>query len=479
MKKNKGLKYGLCALMLVAGCFSLSACADTITIKTIEKTNTSGLVDTYTIYYSDGSTYEFKITNGANGTNGTNGKDAKDITIREIYDEYVKEYGDISFSDFIDKYIDYAMTDNAFAINSALRSCLQVYSEFTVTQKTGYPYYSVNKGIERSGGSAVVYRMDSDYTYILTNYHVVYSSSANDDCEDGIAYKLVGYLYGSEGSVSMTNTKDDKGYTIYEYGDMAIPLEYIGGSIDYDIAILRTPTSTITDINDGVVPIDFASTYHVGDTAIAIGNPEGYGISASEGIISVDNEIIQLSIDGTARNYRSIRIDTAIYAGSSGGGLFNTRGELIGITNAGNTTDENINYAIPVNIVKPVVENIMAYYTGTKTTVHKVTFGVTVTPDNAKYEYDKTSGYGKITEDIIVKSVTAGSIASTLGLQENDIITSVKVNDTTYMLDRYFELGDIALTIRSGDKVSFGYTRDEEELFTSEYNVKSDDIVSL
>lgn len=473
MKKGKGLKHVLCGLALTFGCVSLTACTDTISIKSIEKTNTSGLVDTYTIYYSDGSTYEFEITNGSNGADG---KDAKNVTIREIYDEYVKEYGDITFEDFVDKYIDYAVSDNALAINSALRSCLQVYSEFTVTESTGYPFYTTNKGIERSGGSAVVYRMDDDYTYIITNYHVVYSSSANEDCEDGIAYKLIGYLYGSEGSVSMTKTKDDNGYTIYDYGDTAIPLEYVGGSINYDIAILRTQTSTITAINDGVVPVEFASEYHVGDTAIAIGNPEGYGISASEGIISVDNEFISLDIDGTARSYRSMRIDTAIYAGSSGGGLFNAKGELIGITNAGNNSDENINYAIPVNIVKPVVENIMRNYTGERTTVHKILFGVTVTVDNTKYEYDTKTGYGKMTEDIIVKVVEPSSIASALGLQENDILTAIKVNDTTYTLNRYFELGDIALTIKAGDSLSISYTRGTDNLTTDIYHIKSADI---
>lgn len=476
MKKNRGLRYILCGLALTLGCVSLTACTDTVGIKSIEKTSASGLVDTYTIYYTDGSTYEFEITNGSNGVNG---KDAKDVTIREIYDEYVKEYGDITFDEFIDKYIDYAVADNALAINSALRSCLQVYSEFTVTTRVYYNNmhdYVTVKSIERSGGSAVVYGVDDDYTYIITNYHVVYNSVANEDSEGGIAYKVTGYLYGSESSNKETEDKDEKGYAIYDYGDTAIPLEYVGGSIDYDIAILRTPTSTIKAINDGVVPVEFASEYHVGETAIAIGNPEGYGISASEGIVSVDNEFISLDIDGITRSYRSMRIDTAIYAGSSGGGLFNTKGELIGITNAGNNSDENINYAIPINIVKPVVENIMRNYTGERTTVHKILFGVTVTVDNTKYEYDAKTGYGKITEDIIVKEITPSSIASTLGLQENDILTAIKVNDTTYTLNRYFELGDIALMIDAGDTISINYTRGDENLTTDVYYVKSADI---
>ena len=171
-----------------------------------------------------------------------------------------------------------------------------------------------------------------------------------------------------------------------------------------------------------------------------------------------------------------MRIDTAIYAGSSGGGLFNAKGELIGITNAGNNSDENINYAIPINIVKPVVENIMRNYTGERTTVHKILFGVTVTVDNTKYEYDTKTGYGKMTEDIIVKVVEPSSIASALGLQENDILTAIKVNDTTYTLNRYFELGDIALTIKAGDSLSISYTRGTDNLTTDVYHIKSADI---
>lgn len=481
MKKNRGLKYVFCGLILAGGCFSLTACSNAISIKSIEKTDTSGLVDTYTIYYSDGSTYEFEITNGANGVNGKNGingKDGKDISIRDIYDEYIREYGDITFEDFLDKYLDYMVSDNSLAINSSLRSCLQIYSEFTTTTNYYYntkDYVTVN-AIERSGGSAVVYKVDTDYTYILTNYHVVYNKSANADSEGGIAYKIIGYVYGSEGSVVATNTKDDNGYDIYDYGNTAIPLEYIGGAVEYDIAILRTPTSTIKAINDGVVSVEFASEYHVGETAIAIGNPEGKGISASEGIISVDSEFISLNIDGAARSYRSVRIDTAIYAGSSGGGLFNTKGELIGITNAGNSSDESINYAIPVSIVKPVVENIMYNYSGTRTTVHKVTFGVTVTVNNTKYQYDQDTGYGRVIEDIVVTNIADGSIASTLGLQAGDILKSIGINNKTYLLDRYFELGDISLMVRNGDKLSIGYNRDGVAKTTGEYNIKSEDI---
>ncbi len=133
----------------------------------------------------------------------------------------------------------------------------------------------------------------------------------------------------------------------------------MGGTITCDLAVIRAKTQDVFNINPNVTEITFADSYTVGETAIAIGNSENEGISVTKGIVSVDNEYINYAIDNNIRSYRSMRIDTAIYGGNSGGGLFNKKGELIGITNAGDGTDQNINYAIPLNIVRPVIENIM------------------------------------------------------------------------------------------------------------------------
>ena len=307
-----------------------------------------------------------------------------------------------------------------------------------------------------------------------------------------IARSIHAYLYGSEGAPSAVDENgdsqadtDENGYTIYNYGDYAIPLEYVSGTITYDIAVLRAKTSDVLAVNENAKAVTLAvnenakavtlaGEYHVGETAIPIGNPEGTGLSVTQGIISTESEYITLSIDDTARSYRSIRIDTALYSGNSGGGLFNKNGELIGITNAGNQTDQNINYAVPLEIVTGVADSVIRYASdGNDATngVYRLMLGVTVTTQNSKYVYDAASGYGNISEEVVVSTVNDGSIADQMGLAAGDILTAVVLNGTTYGLNRSFEIENLSLTVRANDIVQFVYTRGGENLTTDGYTV--------
>ena len=212
----------------------------------------------------------------------------------------------------------------------------------------------------------------------MTNYHVIYDSKADADLNGGMtARQVYCYLYGSEDTPVQKETgrtdsngnpiyeTDENGCIVYDYGDYGVKCDIVGGSIEKDLAVLRAKTSELKNINPDIKAVTLAEDYYVGETAIAIGNPENEGISVTKGVVSVDNEYITLSIDGTKRAYRSIRMDTALYGGNSGGGLFNAEGKLIGICNAGDSTDQNINYAIPLDIVKGTVGNILYYLTTT------------------------------------------------------------------------------------------------------------------
>ncbi len=457
------------SLLLFAGVILLSnilANEKAVSVVSIQKTDSTDLEDVYTISYSNGTTSKFSVTNGKDG------EDGEMPTILDIYTEYKNQHGEISYEDFIKAYISVS-ADNSVVINQSLLSCMKVYSEFKVTQTSIFGY---SKGISVSCGSAVIYRIDDDYTYIITNYHVVYSSAANAENGSNIAYKITGYVYGSEDSPQDSGTKENN-YVVYDYGSYAIPLTYVGGSINHDIAILKANTNDIKAINENVKAVTFADDYYVGETAIAIGNPENAGISATEGVVSVDNEYIALNIDGTTRTYRSIRMDTSIYGGSSGGGLFNLYGKLIGLTNAGDETDQNINFAIPVDIVKGATENILAYYDGTTpTTIKKITLGVSVTSTNSKYVYDASVGYGQIYETINVSEVTENSIAKTMELQADDIITAIVINSKETKINRNFEIGDLLLTVRENDAIVIKYTRSGEEKQTATYIVKATDL---
>ena len=283
-------------------CFSLSACSesDARGILSIEKTATNGLVDTYTVYYTDGTSTTFEIKNGMDGQNGADGES---ITIEAVYEQYKKEYGEISYADFLSLYMTFENNDYT-VIGNCLRSSAKVYTQFTEVSYVYRPMGGVSTTTSTAiyTGSSVVYRIDDDYTYFLTNYHVVYDGNSTTKLPEQIHV----YLYGSEDEPTAISS------TEYDYGEYAIACDFIGGSVTYDIAVLKANTADVKAINENIQAVEFAEDYYVGQTAIAIGNPDDAGISLTKGVVSVDNDYIQLNIDGTTREYRSIRMDTAL-----------------------------------------------------------------------------------------------------------------------------------------------------------------------
>lgn len=477
--KKTGLFKATIIGLLCSLCFS--ACGftprETVSIVSIEKTATDGLVDTYTIYYSDGSEYSFEVTNGADGEKGDKGDtgatgekgdtgdDGEDITLQALYQAYVAEYGQIEYSEFLSLYMT-LQTDNFTVINRLLQSAVKIYSEFVE------PNEDNNNALEPAvyTGSGVVYRIDEDYTYFLTNYHVVHSADAVDS---NISTKMHLYLYGSESKPK----KESDGTVVYD--DYAVPCEYIGGAISLDVAMVRAETAKVKQINENICEVAFADDYFVGQTAFTIGNALGNGISVTEGIVSVKDDFIALAIDNTKRDYRSIRMDTPLYQGNSGGGLFNANGELIGLSNAGLLEKEHINFAVPLPIVKGVAYNVWSHYTDeTDDTlgVYKIKLGLLPSSENTRYVYDTAKGSGEIVEDIFVAEIADGSIAQTLGLQVGDKVTAITVDGEIFSLARDFQISDALLYATSGKKISLSYERNGEQYTTAEYTVLAQDL---
>lgn len=464
--------------VVLAFALVLAGCSGQASVVSIEKTGSEGLQDIYTVTYSDGSVSEFTITNGSDGG---------DVSIEDIYAKYKAEVDpSISYADFLERYLSFETGDNSSAINKCLLSSAKVYTEFIEkdTSSGGWMpgIWGGADSLAIYTGGAVIYRMDDVYTYFVTNYHVVFNSNASSKNKDEngkstpISRNITCYLYGSEGIPTETYSRDEDGVVIFDYGDYAIDCEYVGGSIQADLAVLRAATSDVLDINEDARAVDIADCYHVGDAAIAIGNPNDGGISVTEGIVSVDNEYIYLDIDGTARSYRSIRTDAALYGGNSGGGLFNKNGELIGISNAGDEEDQNINFAIPLEIVTGTIDNIIYYATdGDSSTegAYIIKLGVYVYSENSRFVYDENEGYGNIKEDVVLQSVSSGSIAKTLGLKSGDIVREIYVDDAAYEIDRSFDISDAILTMRPGDEVKIKYERGGKAYYTDAYTLKA------
>ncbi len=112
-----------------------------------------------------------------------------------------------------------------------------------------------------------------------------------------------------------------------------------------DLAVLKLEGAT------GLVTTKMGDSSKVilGEQAVAIGSPEGMEHTISDGLISAWRDM--------GEGYKYIQISVPISHGSSGGALFNMRGEVIGVTSAGLDRGQNLNFAIPINFVKELMKN--------------------------------------------------------------------------------------------------------------------------
>ena len=422
MKKNISRNLVIVLSLLFIFVFILSSC-DALSFRSIKSAeiNKSGEL---ILSYTDG-TYQnlgtVKGEDGKDGKDGINGKDGID--------------GDDGTTTIIGD-----SGDDSLATSKALNSAVSVFCSFNVS--TGASITTTS-----SAGAGIIYKCNKETgdAYVITNYHVVYEKSSIDS---QISSDISIFLYGSE------------------FSEMKIPATYIGGSMNYDIAVLKITNNDIIKKSDvSAVSVRSSSQIHVGESAIAVGNPEAEGISATKGIISRDSENITISVDGTTSvDMRVMRIDTPVNSGNSGGGLFDSNGNLIGIVNAKlkDTSVENIGYAIPSDIVTAVAKNIIYYCDGvTCTTMQRPLLGISVSINDSYAEYDEATGYVNIIETVIVYGVNTDSVAYGK-LKVDDIIKSVTIGERTIEITRQFSLIDSLLNARIGDTILLTIERNGE-----------------
>ena len=197
--------------------------------------------------------------------------------------------------------------------------------------------------------------------------------------------------------------------------------------------------------------------------------------------------------DKTEVTFRVMRIDAAVNGGNSGGGLFNDKGELIGIVNSklvyssDETPIDNISYALPYDNVTKVVDNIIHYHEATTTNgslitpvnVTKLLLGINVSAENSQATYDYVSGKITITDDALVTGISSDSLAQNKGMQVGDIIESIVINETEYEISRYYQVSDLLLTIRTGDSVIINVSRNNISQSIVIGEVKSDMLTTI
>ena len=190
----------------------------------------------------------------------------------------------------------------------------------------------------------------------------------------------------------------------------------------------------------------------VGELAVAIGNPLGleFERTVTSGIISGLNRSVKVDANNIIEGL--IQTDASINPGNSGGPLLNSRGEVIGINTAKITSAEGLGFSIPINQVKPIIDEIIK--TGSFQGVILGIKGVSVEEYEARLGIDLS-----LDEGVVIIEIVPDSNAARSGLQNGDIIISIggKSIGTMSQLKRQL------YTYSEGDKTELRFLRSGEE----------------
>lgn len=275
---------------------------------------------------------------------------------------------------------------------------------------------------QRASGSGVLITEDG---YIVTNNHVI----------DG----------ADEINVTLPNKKSYKATVI-------------GADPSSDIAVIKIEGKGFPYLVYGN-----SDDVKLGQWVLAIGYPLSLDVTVTAGIVSAKSRSININKQQSATPVESfIQTDAAVNPGNSGGALINTNGELIGINSAiASPTGSyaGYSYAIPVNITKKIVTDIVKFGT-----VQRAYIGISYLPETPSEEelkaIEKELGIPyKEGEGIFVTGVPAGGAASVAGLKKGDIIT--KLNNIS--ITNVPELQEQLTKFKPGDKITLTYKRAGKE----------------
>ncbi len=228
-----------------------------------------------------------------------------------------------------------------------------------------------------------------------------------------------------------------------------------GTDADHDIAVIAVKLSDLSEDTLSairVIEIGSSSNLEVGEQVVAIGNALGYGQSVTTGIVSALNR--EVTIDNTTNTL--IQTDAAINPGNSGGALLNMSGQLVGINSAkySDTSVEGMGYAIPVDDVVDIIENLMNRQVRTEKAAEGEQGFLGISGQDVTSEvsqaYDMPKG-------IYITSVETGSAAERAGLQKGDIITKFDGTSVSALAD----LKEQIAYYKTGEQVEITYSTQE------------------
>ena len=313
------------------------------------------------------------------------------------------------------------ISQNVTAVTTDITEAVEKVSEAVVgitnIQQAANNFWMQQSGPQEVGsGSGVVYKIENNQAYIVTNHHVV----------EGANQLEVTLADGSKEEAQL-----------------------VGSDVWTDLAVI------VIDAKNVKVVAEFGDSevLKVGETVIAIGNPLGlefYG-SVTQGIVSgKDRSVpVDLNNDGTSDwTTEVLQTDAAINSGNSGGALVNIVGELVGIKKKkiASSSVEGLGFSIPINTAIPIITELER-----SGEVKRPTMGISLmdlTDVPSYYQQNTLRIPPEVTTGVVVTEVVRGSAAEKAGMQQYDVIVEmdgIKIEDSIDLRKHLYnnkEVGD-------------------------------------
>ena len=306
-----------------------------------------------------------------------------------------------------------------YAANKILPSIVGITVEYNVNSLISMFGNQGQTSTATATGSGIIISEDG---YILTNNHIVSSTSENNFYEVSSATKVTVKLFNDD--------------TEYE-------AKIVGTDEQTDLAVIKIDKT-------GLPKAEFADSDNikVGEFAMAVGNPLGMESSITCGVVSAVNRKIT---DSDGNTYTLIQTDAAINAGNSGGALVNSEGQVIGINTLKLQGEgiEGMGFAIPINATEDITSQLIQY-----SKVKRPYIGITgmdLDEDTAKAN--------NLVVGVYVKAVDDFSAAEKAGIKAGDVIIEADGQKITKM----DELNEIKNKHQIGDTMTLKVNRDGQE----------------
>ena len=296
-----------------------------------------------------------------------------------------------------------------YTANKILPSIVGIKVEYTVSSNFSIYGMGTAKSEASASGSGIII---SDDGYILTNNHIVATSSSESYYQVSDANKVTVTLYNDD--------------TEYE-------AKIVGKDEQTDLAVIKIEKT-------GLSKAEFADSdsIKVGEFAMAVGNPLGMQSSITCGVVSAVNREVT---DSDGKKFTLIQTDAAINSGNSGGALVNGEGKVIGINTLklSGTGIEGMGFAIPINSTTDITSQLIQY-----SKVKRPYIGISGVDLD-----EKTAKVYNLVVGVYVKSIEDFSAAEKAGVKVGDVIVEADGKKITSMN----ELNEIKNSHKIGDEL--------------------------